>query len=479
MNFNLLDEGFIPVLWSDGRVGRVGIKTALAEAGSIRQIAASNPMDNVALLRFLLAVLYWCQGPPPSQEDKDRILAAGQFPPDWFKKLDQQKDAFNLLGDGKRFYQNPTARHERATTDLLQEIPTGNNFWHFRHSTDGEEGFCPACCAMGLLRLPLFSVSGLPDMKAGINGTPPIYVVPVGQSLLHTLWLNWVPCGSLGVPAWEQSDIRIPDGEPVPLLTGLTALSRRVWLHDPSAPCGVCFGCGSKQSALIRTCEYQSAGIQRDESWDDPHVVYVMKSSPQGGKDTRKGLTTPDLTKSFFRMDKPWASLFMEVASSTKFRRNSETARLLIVGFATDKAKNIDVWERICVLPADSAAESPDPAAAAKITTWNDESRKIPWRMKPRGSKSDGDEFVAALASIRPHVESRVSANIADLLAEPESAWPRAVDEYRRMLPVVAKSLAPGFTTRAVQRRNQIAGALPDMTAKPAPKPKVKKGGDK
>jgi len=67
---------------------------------------------------------------------------------------------------------------------------------------------------------------------------------------------------------------------------------------------------------------------------------------------------------------------------------------------------------------------------------------------------------------------------VTDLLTQPELAWPQAVDEYRRMMPVIAQSLAPGFTTRALQRRNQIASALPEMTAKPAPKPKPKKGGD-
>jgi len=56
MNFNLLTENWIPVLRVDGRTDRVGIKSALAEAGRIRQIAASNPMDNVALLRFPPAV---------------------------------------------------------------------------------------------------------------------------------------------------------------------------------------------------------------------------------------------------------------------------------------------------------------------------------------------------------------------------------------------------------------------------------------
>ena len=61
MTFNLLEETWIPVLYRDGSWQRVGIREALAEGGGIWQIAASNPMDNVALLRLLLAVLRWCK----------------------------------------------------------------------------------------------------------------------------------------------------------------------------------------------------------------------------------------------------------------------------------------------------------------------------------------------------------------------------------------------------------------------------------
>ena len=63
--------------------------------------------------------------------------------------------------------------------------------------------------------------------------------------------------------------------------------------------------------------------------------------------------------------------------------------------------------------------------------------------------------LIVAVIAIRPHIESRVSANVAELLTQPDSAWPKAVDEYRQMLPAIAKSLAPGFTTWAVQRQNQ------------------------
>ncbi len=159
MDYNLLEEKWIPVLWKDGHVNRVGIVEALTQAGSIRQIAASNPMDRVAILRFLLALLYWCQGSPPDE------LLNGSFPRNCFKKLDDNKNCFNLLGEGKRFYQDCDAERPQAVTHLIQEIPAGNNFWHFRHSTDRSVGLCPACCAIGLLRLPLFSVSGLSGPK--------------------------------------------------------------------------------------------------------------------------------------------------------------------------------------------------------------------------------------------------------------------------------------------------------------------------
>jgi len=51
---NLLTMKWIPVLRTNGKPDRVGIRDALTQAGSIRQIAASNPMDNVSLLRLLL-----------------------------------------------------------------------------------------------------------------------------------------------------------------------------------------------------------------------------------------------------------------------------------------------------------------------------------------------------------------------------------------------------------------------------------------
>ncbi len=188
MNYDLLEGQWIPVLWKDGKTNRLGIIDVLTEAGRIRQIASSNPMDRVAVLRFLLALLYWCKGNPPDKIPDD------SFPQGWFNKLYANKDCFNLLGNGKRFYQfKPVSgKDEKLSANyLIQEVPTGTNFWHFRHSIDKASGLCPACCATGLLRLPLFATSGGRGKPPGINAKPPIYVIPLGSSLAETLLLSW------------------------------------------------------------------------------------------------------------------------------------------------------------------------------------------------------------------------------------------------------------------------------------------------
>lgn len=448
--YNLLTEDWIPVLYRNGVWKRIGVLKAFEEAHQIRQIAATNPMDRVAILRFLLALLYWCKGNPPHRISEN---LGEPFPDDWFARLAEEKDCFNLLGEKKRFYQDPSARRTRAATDLLQEIPTGNNFWHFRHSTDEMNGLCPACCAQGLLRLPLFSVSGLPDLKVGINGTPPIYVVPWATSLQATLVLNWSSRTELGTPSWTRPDIRPVAGEEVPLLTGLTLLSRRVWLHDPEGRDDPCTGCGSRGCALVRTCEFQTAGDQKNDLWNDPHVIYP-EAAP------RKPQKAEDLTAAGkFRMDRPWPDLVARMIEKPSPEFPGRAGRYLIVGFATDQAKNIDVWERVVDLPSTISPEEPD---ASFLRLWQKEGR----RMEKRLGRSDS-AATAVVAAIRPHVEHMVSGRVGELTGGAKEAWDQAAAQYGPMMKVIAGALSPGVTTTALQCRKQIASTRPNMQPRP------------
>ncbi|MCX6344359.1 MAG: hypothetical protein NT018_04710, partial [Armatimonadetes bacterium] len=72
----------------------------------------------------------------------------------------------------------------------------------------------------------------------------------------------------------------------------------------------------------------------------------------------------------------------------------------------------------------------------------------------------------AAIASIRPEVEDRVSANVSALLEGGDDSWQEAAAEYAPMMEIIAGSFSPGFTTAALQRRSDIASELPRMGGK-------------
>jgi hypothetical protein len=482
MGYDLLSERWIPVLRLDGRWERVGIVEAMREAGSIREIAASNPMDRVALLRFLLAVLYWCRGNPQA-EDKDRILADGKFPEGWFGKLEERRECFDLLGDGKRFYQNEVYKAEEpkhTVNYLIHEVPSGSNKWHFRHTTDHVSGLCLGCCAMGLIRLPVFATSGGKGMSAttgkspGINSKPPLYVVPVGKTLAETLLLSWRTTQfELGTPEWETPGNRLPQKGEVPLLVGLTWLPRSVWLGDLEESESVC-GCCGRKDRLVRQCVFDGKGTSKTEGriWHDPHVVYDTTND-----DKTMSLQTGDALGRTDAASNHWART---MGGIVREQGSGVGPTLWVVGFSTvqnDKYLEATEW-----LVPGSCSPQENQDCAAKLERWQKESATLARKARPvaKSSSLHYVEIGAAVDTIRPDVEAKVSARVGELLTGDNQAWARAACEYRPMMEAVAGALAPGFTTRALRRRTEISDAVPNMTSQPAAKArksKAKKGG--
>ncbi len=477
MSYNLLEEKRIPVLWKDGhkegRCDRVGILDAFKEAARIRQIASTNPMDRVAILRFLLALLYWCEGNPP--HDKDSISS---FPPDWFKKLKDNRDCFNLLGEGKRFYQcNVKSGKEGklAANYLIQEVPTGTNAWHFRHSRDKRDGSCQACCAAGLLRLPLFATSGGRGKPPGINQKPPVYVIPVGVSLAETLRLSWrkVSDPDVGTPAWENPDIKLPKHGNVPLLTGLTWLPRRVWLDNPGEPQANCISCGRREP-LVRQCVFAGIGSTKTDAdgegrvWSDPHTITdgedVLKpSNALGAADAAAG---------------QWTKIAAGILGGKEAHAKR---RLWVVGFATvQNDKYLEAMEYGIPFP-NPLDDRKVQESVQKIERWQKEGWNLVRKARPRGTSRKHLEIPPMLAAVRAHVEAKLSEKAAVLISGGEHAWEQAAREYSPMMTVVAKSLSPGFTTAALRRRRHIEYVKPDMREKTvaAEKGGRRKGGDK
>lgn len=457
MPYNLLEEEWIPVLYRDGHPQRIGVCRALGDAARIRQIAAVNPMDRLAILRFLLALLYWCKGsPPPSGGDDEH----GHFPPEWFAKLEENKNSFDLLGEDKRFYQYKAPGDEpRLTANyLIHEIPTGTNIHHFRHSTDGAQGLCPACCAMGLLRLPVFSTSGGRGKPPGINAKPPAYALPLGGSLAHTLRLLWVPVPQLGNPAWLQPELRLPESGDVPLLTGLTWLPRRVWLGDPETTEAACVSCGCRQRLIVK-CVFAAIGSAKiaeggpGRQWRDPHVIYERNAKGDimaiGARDA---LSASDAAA--YQRSAITASALQKWAVSGNTRTG-----LWVIGFSTvQNDKYLEAVE--CTLSATAT-----PQEAERLVEAIDHRQKAKQQAEKKLGKavrSRGASRVA-VSAFRPLVEEKFAAASGAPATGDEAG--EAARQCRNAMETIAAALSPGFTSAALRRRCAMTGAT---SAKPA-----------
>jgi hypothetical protein len=323
--YNLLEEKWIPVLYGSGRTDRVGICKALEDAHNIRQIAASNPMDRVALLRFLLAVLMWCKKDAKSSLAALDEKSAG-IPGNWLEKLKINKAAFNLLGDGKRFYQDKTIlddllkakqkkwddQRKKAKTqkgskakptkldgegfrpigDLLIEFPTETKMAHFRHVRDKEYGFCPACCALGIIRFCSWANAyGGGRYTSAVNGPTPAYLIRHDSTLLRTFSLNCPENRPSNREApWLCNNP--PQEEELDVVAVFAWRSRKLWLADPECEKEPCSYCG-ETTHLIRKHAFtgnwkppfKASGNDKKFWPHDPHLILVEKTQDSGYDD--------------------------------------------------------------------------------------------------------------------------------------------------------------------------------------------------
>lgn len=527
--FNLLVEKWIPVLRANGRPARVSIRDALTEAGGIRQIAASNPMDNVALLRFLLAVLYWCKGDPPGDGENDQILAAGRFPADWFAKLDQQKDCFNLLGEGDRFYQDKRVLNDgkhRPIGDLLVEFPTETKIAHFRHVRDDNYGFCLACCALGIVRFCAFAnaYAGARYTSA-VNGPTPAYVVGEGEVLLQTLWHNLTKSTKLNRdPPWLCNTA--PSFQELDLPTVLAWRSRRLWLGDRESGAAPCAYCG-ESTRLIKgmafsggwKSPFQIKGKEK-KFWDqDPHLVFELRKK-EGDDDLDEnpeeapGARTQSVQRTTIGFPRPGD----RVAAHARFWRRALAAWVL----RSDSTGKMGPLKSITVAgpaasksgglyqDAASLSLSPPPANAAVdlanvLTTLTDATQRlfgVLGRSTPNPQQQHPNRK-AALDALSPSMEARLREDVyraVDTNACTPDEKSSAMELWRKdlsarlglVVETVVAASTPGSPLRRAEAAQEAGRALdqmmkrltdtdkngpsPDSEAKPK-RPRRKRGG--
>jgi CRISPR system Cascade subunit CasA len=256
--FNLLDEPWLPVRFTDGRLRDVGLLELFSHAGQIAYLAETSPPSLIACYRLLLAIthraLTRAQG---SWKDRDRARWYREgLPEDAMRDyLEHWRERFWLFHPECPFMQVAALAMAEETRDKCKpwtQIAIGKSCGEdpvfFDHSMDHR--IEPVSCEKALRELLgyLQFVVGCRTLRIGASRNEdnsdkagPLAntaaVVPVGSTLDETLCLSLHPASLTieDLPAWERPTVQLGDLSAGPTLaTGAndryTRLTRAVLL---------------------------------------------------------------------------------------------------------------------------------------------------------------------------------------------------------------------------------------------------------
>ncbi|MFJ9552879.1 type I-E CRISPR-associated protein Cse1/CasA [Nocardiopsis sp. NPDC101807] len=265
VDFNLMDDPWLPFITTGGSSGTGSIRYVLTHAHEIRDLTVDVPTQYPPVLRMLVAVLHRALA--------DKSASPGTFP--WstgqWKTLHQQerlpedkialyadtwRNVFGLFDREEPFLQVPegklTTVEDKTVALLVSDASSGNNVPLFSAGRDDSPSpLTPAQAARWLLHVHAWDTAGIktgakedPRAKAGKttgNHTGPLgdlgVLMPAGNTLKETLLFNLLVLdGELtsarDLPAWERGPLsaawvtRVPVG----LLDRYTWVGRRIRL---------------------------------------------------------------------------------------------------------------------------------------------------------------------------------------------------------------------------------------------------------
>jgi CRISPR system Cascade subunit CasA len=319
--FNLWTERWIMLERLDGSLERLGIEQTLLRVSEFRNIYEPSPLVVVGIHRLLVAIL---QSALNLQKDADlkRLWAASQFPAKAVRDFGKRyAGRFDLFSEDAPFLQSADLSLQPAKDDdtksvsyLTVDTSRSTTIEHYRHGRSNDEFFCSACAAAGLVIIPAFTSSGGRGLKPSINGVPPIYVLPGGNSLFESLAASLVTPEYQPEVASKKSDdawwVRRPvvkkshEVREVGYLHSLTFPARRVRLH-PELLDTACTRCGRASEWGVRTMIFEMGESRSKEAafWFDPFAAYRMR------EDKPPTPIRPDVGRALWR---EFAGLFLQ-----------------------------------------------------------------------------------------------------------------------------------------------------------------------
>ena len=275
--FDVLDQGWIPVVDESGSRQLMGIRQVLSEAHRLREISDPSPLEEYSLYRFLTVFLMDALRPKTRSNIRE-ILKKGRFDmtqiESYITQCLTEGVSFDLFDEERPFLQNKFETDEEQSIKPVSKldctIPGESGHAHFEHRPIDRISFPPEKAMRLLLATYVFAISGGRGYYLNVYGIPPLFGVIKCSSLFETLIASFLPTNEIGYP-FDNPPVFWRNMEPIEPGKSVPSVS---WLQ------GMWFQ--TRKIQLIPDCNgnisqiYLKGGekFENPMSWRDPFVSY-------------------------------------------------------------------------------------------------------------------------------------------------------------------------------------------------------------
>ncbi len=252
MDFNLVDDGWLPVVLTDGGQEERSLRDVLVRAHEVRALALDSPSQIPPVVRLLLAVLHQAFEGPADSGSWLKMWRRQEFDASLVTRyVDKHRGRFALFDADAPFLQvgglTAMSGETKTVALLVPHVAAGNNVPLFSADRDARpRALSAAEAARWLVHAHAFDTAAIKTGAVGdpeanrpktkgkttSNPTGPLgqlgVVMPMGPTLWHTLMCNLLPrprpSDAEDLPMWEREpltpkwSIRAPTG-PLDLFT--------------------------------------------------------------------------------------------------------------------------------------------------------------------------------------------------------------------------------------------------------------------
>ncbi|WP_051877130.1 type I-E CRISPR-associated protein Cse1/CasA [Streptomyces natalensis] len=282
MEFNLVDDDWLPVVFTDGSPGELSLREVLVRAHEVRSLALDVPSQVPPVVRLLLAVAHRALAGPTDEKQWRTWWDEAAFNETVINSyLDEYRSRFGLFDAQAPFMQGGGLQALNGKTKtaalLVPHVASGNNVPLFSAERDARpDALSPAQAARWLLHAHAWDTAAIKTgavgdkkAKAGKTTGNPVgalgqlgVIMPMGPTLWHTLMCNLLPTEAAAggdLPVWERPPLtgqwaeRMPKGR-LELYTWPARRIRLIPEPDAGLPGGVAVRkvvvCGGDRIAL-------------------------------------------------------------------------------------------------------------------------------------------------------------------------------------------------------------------------------------